>query len=220
MKGYKFMMVQHVNGLLQGRARMCSLEYYRNLEGPDWIKDGSEGFAEVKLDLALASAPHEMRPERDKLSSLGIKIEHGGVGFRGCVVNLRAPPAYVFCFSLDPFEPARKAMCEDAPPDYRYDACVEIGDVERFCRAMVNGSINGTSLRDIFEGFKWDTVRYTKSALNFDQEAEFGVDPFLKTEQFSSQQEFRLMLFPKIDLPSAIFVDFVLSPEVLERRPV
>ncbi|MGH0345471.1 hypothetical protein NKY44_16915 [Sinorhizobium meliloti] len=223
MKGYKFLKSELVDSTIRGRIRLASLAYYRAMEGPQWIADRNDGVDTAILEKFTHRRTNpEAAFHRRKLSSaMGIKIEGNAdnINFAGTVrTETTAPPCHIYCFSLEPFDSARKAMCEDAPQEYRYDACVEIADIDWFCRCVSNGKIDGLPLSNLMAELYHRDVSYEKKVHRFESSEPFSVDPFSKHNQFRYQQEYRLLFLPRKPLPDHVFVDFLVPPGLLQRK--
>lgn len=223
MKGYKFLNSKLVDSMMRGRIRLGSLAYYRAMEGPQWVADRNEGVDITTLKNFSYRRNHpQSELHRRKLSAMGIKTEDNGadnINFIGTVFTEEtAPPCHIYCFSLDPFDSARKAMCEDAPQEYRYDACVEIADIDWFCRCVSNGKIDGLPLSNVMAELYHSDVSYEKKVHRFESSEPFSVDPFSKHKQFRYQQEYRLLFLPRKPLPDHLFVEFLVPPGLLQRK--
>lgn len=223
MRAFKFMDSNNIDSFLAGKIRLCTLDYYRQMETDnEWIKDSEEGVEHI---LAENFSFHESFPnaERDryKLMQLGVEIAGANlpvVRFSNSTFKIQAPTTYIFCVSGEPFDSAAKAMCIDAPVGYRYDSCVEIDDL-RTLKASIQQSWVSLLMKFplVFFGMDINRVSYEKRPMQFSEHDSFGVDPFSKPERFRTQQEIRFVLRPKIKLPSCIFLNFD-PPKGLLRR--
>ncbi|MBP1859695.1 hypothetical protein [Rhizobium herbae] len=220
--GFKFMSTKHVAGFLNGSVRFSTLDYFRGIEGPEWIRDCLEGITKVEIpSVKFDSRAPDAAEKRMKLFQLGVMIGSGVVEMTNSQSYLIAHHLHVFCFSKEPFETARKAMCDDAPEGWRYDACVEIRDIRAFCEAMEDGKINGQPFREaIASTLGCRDVRYNKATLAFDMDEEFYVDPFQKPAHFACQQEIRFVIQPRAILPPNMYVEFDVPDGLLKQLEI
>lgn len=209
-KAFKFMPKTYLEDFLRGRLRISTLEYFKNMEGPPWIADPDEGLAKIKMDFTFKKADPDSSEHRRKLASLGTLVGNADdIQFTNSKIVRESAPTYVFCVSDEPFETVRRAMCEEAPENYRYDACVEITDMETLAGSLGSGVIDdGTRFSEAFNRYAFGKVRYEKRELDFISDTSLHVNPFLKHQRFAGQQELRLIFEPMKLLPQNVFVQF------------
>lgn len=223
MKGYKFLHGKHSRGTLAGRIRLASLASYRAMEGPQWIADANEGVDTAELGSFYYTREHkDAEAQRKRLMDMGIEIDSTSshLYVESFTNKMIAPQCYIFCFSLDPFETARKAMCEDAPEDFRYDSCIEIADIDQFCRCLCQGRVDDQPLSSLMSEVCHREVSYSKEPIKFEGDQAIGVNPFSKPSLFRYQQEYRILFVPKVSLPDALFVNFTAPAGLLLSKPL
>lgn len=226
---FKFMSKKYVGDFLRGRVRIAHLSYYRKMEGPEWIADKEEGFmsADVRdVDFSKLSAAQrsEMASRINKTKAMRID----GPALQTAHIDVRLTmvprPAYVLCFSIEPFESAMRAMCIDAPDGYRYDACVEILDIAAFCQAILDsGTVGGVPLGPEISSSMLDSVKYQNRHVDVWQESPPDDPTFAKPAKFSTQQEARFAMYPYSDADindETIFVDFNVPSGILREIPL
>lgn len=226
---YKFMNKGRVDDFLKGKLRISDLSYYRRIEGPEWIADREEGMMSADipdLDFSKLSDPdkHVMAERVNKTGFF--KVEGEALQSAGISVKIRlAPsPTYVVCFSTEPFDSVMRAMCLDAPRDYRYDACVEILDIGAFCQAILDtGSVNGVPLGPEIASSKVDKVSYQNRHVDVWHESPPDDPTFAKPTNFRKQQEVRFAMYRYSDSDirdERIDVDFSVPDGILREIPL
>ncbi len=226
---FKFMSKKHMGDFLRGRVRIANLSYYRKMEGPEWIANKEEGFmsAEVRDVNFSTLSPIQRSVVASRINKTrAMKIE--GPALETALIDVCLTivprPAYVLCFSIEPFESAMRAMCVDAPDGYRYDACVEILDIAAFCQAILDsGTVGGVPLGPEISSSMLDSVKYQNRHIDVWQEAPPDDPTFAKPAKFATQQEPRFAMSPYSDAvinDETIFVDFNGPEGILREIPL
>lgn len=225
MRGFKFMSSKHVGSFLSGRLRLGSLDYYRTVEEEEWIADRLEGVSRATGSISLDSRDPEYPKNLARLSQAGMvgadpRATVHGLHFFDCTFEVHAPQVHLFCFSDEPYELVRKAMCDDAPEKSRYDACVEITNLELFvATVMTTGRVDGRAVRDLYHPqTACRPVRYDKVIRDIAIEDMDPLDIFQKPSRFESQRELRFALQPLQAMPETCYVDFEVWPNTLLKR--
>jgi len=170
---YKFLDKQHVNAFLSGSIKLGGFDTYSLLEiitADKWIGDREESRAVTRLDT----------------------IQRPGLFIRDSNVFMFT---YGYCLSLSSgrLSALQDAMINSKSP-YRYDACVQISDINeltwRIAKALETKYSN---FRDM--GFEVDHVTYedggnSHDANDFDDIKAHNF--FSKPARYSDQREFRL----------------------------
>lgn len=211
-------MQEHVPLLLKGQIRLGSFEYYRKLEGEEWIVDRSEGIAEFEVDATFDEHSRDANEMRSRFGKLGVVLGHAeGITFQDCKAILEQTGGYLFCCSAEPFEEVRKAMCEDAPTKYRYNACIEIADLNVLMAAIREGKVAETPIKERFSSIECRKVSYNKAPSHFMEANKLEVDPFQKSKKFQAQQEIRILLQSNFECCEPVIIKFE-YPEGLLRE--
>jgi len=172
-KFYKFLSKEHVDYFLRGSLRLGGFDTYSLLEiitGDEWIGDRQESRAITRLD---------------SLSGHGVYIRNSNLIMH----------SYGYCLSLSVGHLPKliDAMANSKSP-YRYDACIEIYDMNAFMnrlgKALETKYLNFRSM-----GFDGRPVNYVNSSNQFDA-SHFGDfhshDPYSKPAKYCEQSEFRI----------------------------
>ena len=212
IKAYKFMRKEHVKSFLAGRVRLATLDHYAKMEGPEWIADPQEGISSGRGYLEINSHDSDVLDKLGRLPPNFVKLgENARLVMHDTVVAYKLPPTFIFCCSIEPFNVVKKAMCEDAPEEYRYDACVCINDVENlFEKIIYAGSLQGTPIVQLFGNAGHRKVEYDKFIRDHGRDPFKMPSPYEKPTHFSKQQEYRFVMNPKAHytLPETAMVEF------------
>ncbi|RVL04765.1 hypothetical protein [Sinorhizobium meliloti] len=200
MKAYKFLNSCDVPKVMEDNTiKVGGLDYFRKLEGPLWVADPSEGSIIASSGAAHypGRVPEHMARRYENMGMYfgdSIDVHVVDNGYRDRIDDL-----YIFCASLDPFESARKAMCEDAPPDYRYDSCIMIHDVRSFFdHILATGRVkNGDQyvpVTQFFKGSQIGRAEYMKRDVFEATREQIPINnPYLKPHELHPQQEVRMV---------------------------
>lgn len=214
MRVYKFLNSKHVDSLLSGHLRLGSIESFRMMDAPQWIADRTEGTSTGLADISISSDHPDFEKVRTSLGQNRFVQFAPDATFKNFKMANNSftylhPPVHLWCSSMEPFEAARKAMCEDAPEEYRYDACVLVEDIELFVKNVGRtGSVDGRPLGDFIRAIKGSAVKYTKKIYDLTAEVMPPANPFEKPAEYESQNEFRILFGPKGVLPDVVSVKF------------
>ncbi|RVK73161.1 hypothetical protein CN159_02065 [Sinorhizobium meliloti] len=210
---YKFLRKEHVHFWQEGSVQLTSVAHYRSFEGDEWIADRKENLAEYFIgSFHLPENPSpEDRRQADKISRAGGRIapDAKNISIRNVGIIRSEPDVYALCFSHEPFESARQAMCHDAPPASRYDACLYFPNPLAFVdHLMKTGRVDDQPITRLFNEVYFSRVEYTKRPIELDNEDFVAFSPFHKPPKFKRQQEFRFIFRPLRLLPNIVRVTF------------
>lgn len=187
------------------------LSYYRKIED-QWIGDQGEGRTSSFVRDATTSKDREFRA---RLAAEGMHINVPDVKLHNIHFVKDQPDHFVFCAALDPFNDVKKAMCEDAPPEYRYDACILISNFAEFLINLVEtGHIVGSAesgqpMGKLLPKLKVNRVTYDDRDIDLTVRSGH-IDPvFVKPASFRGQQEIRVRFYESRPIePETLIVKF------------
>ncbi|MCG7627303.1 hypothetical protein MHM88_05755 [Epibacterium sp. MM17-32] len=197
---YKFMKKKYVSGFLSGKVRIGTMKQFREMEEAEWIADKGEGTGTNRMGPKDFSSMADFERSNfvRRINQTGaMRIDEGaakGLKMDGFHIEYKPVESHILCVSLPPFHSAACAMCYDAPEEYRYDACVEILDLEEYIRCLLNtGVIGALKFTDVFaDEVSFSPVKYISRSANLDFEEPVRNLTFLKDPKFKPQQEGRL----------------------------
>ncbi|MCU7934403.1 MAG: hypothetical protein KZQ99_05920 [Candidatus Thiodiazotropha sp. (ex Dulcina madagascariensis)] len=218
MKWYKYMEFEHARALAtEGRFRISSLAYYRNLEEHgNAIGDTGEntlGSIYVQDGFGFQNAPKHMA-ELEDLS---------GVDFidNVFVTNYKIPPIFALCFTRRIDEAIRARLNkeneevaqEQGKSPVIYDACVEFEHHRKIVRVLRKSILN-YGLQYLDQG-PCDYKRSRRYHHNGDASVPGRIPAFTKPEKYSWQEESRIVFKPHTNLSSSEYID-VHVPELVD----
>jgi len=190
--------------------------------------DAGEGIAKTKAGPIDYGSMTQSEKERtsELLRTAGIDIDASikGLDIKIGGMDITSKPAnpFVFCVSLDPYEEVKKAMCEDAPEGWKYDACVEICDAKLFIDAIhLTGHIDKQPLKEMCD-IHFGPIKYAGRETNLLKEPMKSAI-FRKPENFAAQQEGRFWFdfYEHIKLEAEHqIISFEPPPFLLKQKPV
>lgn len=218
--------------MLEGCLRVGNARYYRLLElvsGDEWIGDKAEATA-VGDTGPLSITPSNSDPKTlQMLEDNRIANISPGSSFivKDGVKIISYAHCYIFSFSVGVLENLKSIMCDTTRPQYAYNGCLEILDIEGLCECLWSkGKVDEKPLQEFFTKMEHGAVKYS-GQLNDPWSAPIQADPFLKAQKYTSQSEYRIIfhsrpetkgdhktiLFPDVDKFFRIaFQDLTSSP--------
>lgn len=183
---YKYLPLKYAELLSNsGCIRIGTLQSYRNTEHGSEIGDMNEGVVFQYSHDKYAKRGDELNPLEEKV----IKVGRGMVVENNYVVrSLQSPNCYIFCASLSCKKAILEKLNRDCPED-KYDACVEIKNIDKF----VNEITSAFSGQVKYVGrFNCDYIgrkhHYAKTIPN---------SAIIKDPRYSYQEEVRFIWEPK-----------------------
>lgn len=219
---YKFLDQKDVHFWLDGSVQIKPLSYYRSMEGEDWIRDQEENQSRfVTDDLYIGSSDFGRgKLLADRLTKIGFIVPPGthNVRLTGMQFANTSPDVYVLCFAQGPLRSAKEAMCQTAPIEYRYDACLHFSKPRQlFSRIFDKGQIGGRPIQELFSRWGYGAVIYTKRPSKIEEEDPVNFTAYHKPARFSSQQEFRVVLAPREPITDVLTIEFQPRPGMIRR---
>lgn len=197
---FKFMKKKYVQDFLKGKVRIGTMTEFREMDEAEWIADPREGTGTNTMgpqDFSTMSEADRLAMIRRINATNAAYISENTKGFKieGMHLEYKPVEGHIFCVSIPPFDTARRAMCVDAPPEYRYDACVEILDLRRYMQCLLETGIIGIfRFTEVFEDVAlYCPVKYRSRVANLDYENPVTNVAFLKDKKFETQQEGRIL---------------------------
>lgn len=183
MKGYKHVPPRYAAAFQAGTTFVVgTYSYYRGLEGSRG--DSLEGSVRREVN-HIEIDREEIDANAEAFAAMGIKLTNVG-RFQGSGLqhNLRLRDQYIFCCS--------------AEPDDRYlkdHSLFEIADLREFAAHLT------AARRDILSGFEVRPVRYAPVIGDPFAGQTLLPDPFVKGEEFSAEQELRIVWQSSVGQP-------------------
>jgi hypothetical protein len=208
MKAYKYTKKEFVDGLLkQGIIKVGTISEYRKYDHPE-IGDSGEGSETI---ITTASSSGEKITEENmpvmpypirKAVSISGSAEfhlHGKVILRS---NHSLPDAYIYCVTQEPSESVMQ--------QFGADCCVEISDVEAFCKIVCEEVLRARNLS--FGQYICRSCQYVgREIIDDAYEGVANIDVsayFLKESKYSPQKEARMLFLPlapsSVELPTLL----------------
>jgi hypothetical protein len=204
---FKFLRSSHIDQIVKdGCIRIASLDYYRNIEGQQWIGDRHEGLVEVNYREPITITGNQL----DRITPLyaipTMSVGSGGTIIVSNVIHaFSTPNVYIFCAASGELDPLTNVMCRQGEDPY--DGCVRIDDMQLLMhRIKHRGTVveyENAKVRDVFHQLECKLVTYG----NVVRDQSEGKPPpmgFLKDVIFFAQSEIRIALYPSrsIDTPT------------------
>ena len=218
---FKFLRSSHIDQILKdGLIRIASIEYYRNIEGQQWIGDRSEGSVEVNYLEPLTITGNELERITPLHAIPTLKVGSGSTLITSDVIHsFRTPNVYIFCASFGELSPLTNTMCRQG--DDPYDSCVRIDDMQLLMHRIRHRGIvverGNARVRDVFHQLECELVTYG----NLVRDQSEGKPPpmaFLKGVSFSAQSEIRIALYPRRDIETPTLTIKIPSPHTIFRE--
>lgn len=220
---YKFLNQKDVHFWIEGSVQIKPLSYYRSMEGEDWIRDQEENQSRfVTDDLYIGSSDFgHGKILADRLEKTGFFIVPPGthnVRLIGMQLANVANDVYVLCFAQGPLGSAKEAMCQTAPIEYRYDACLHFPKPRELLKRIFDkGRVNGRPIQELFSRWDYGAVIYTKRPSKIEEEDPVHFTAYHKPARFSTQQEFRVVLAPREPITDVLTIEFQPRPRLIRQ---
>ncbi|WJY16674.1 hypothetical protein PCO82_08575 [Pectobacteriaceae bacterium CE90] len=202
---FKFHDATYTNHLLAGEWLVSSLDYFSYMElksADQWIGDHTESGIIHRGKGELSWEGGNTPPEDAYMRGEGL-IGGGPI----CGITLVNPtflktewPAHVISLCHGEYSPCAYAMLEEPEPQYRYNACLEISDIEGFTRALweEGSTASGTPLRELFKEPLIGPMIYGEREAMINEQTPLQPGYFSKRSSYTKQSEFRIV-FPHIE---------------------
>jgi len=196
---YKFVDREHVPLVLKGSLKFGRAGTYRVLEiasEEDWIGDVMEAVAVTRVNRTLLS---NMDLEiRQEMRANGVSIE-AGIQVYIDMDFYRVAECWIFSLAVGELTELTRTMCQ-APDRQNYDGCIEVLDIDLLVKRIMDAPFgSGRRLSEVFE------ITHGKVRYGDDGGEREGVianaDPFAKSNRFRPQNEYRIVLIPRADVP-------------------
>lgn len=182
---------QFAEKMRAGQVRVGSFADYRRDEHHDAIRDDLEGQTVGQVgDVILTTDAAE--PVVTTVAGLKFAVASGGViDIRGTKYVRELPSLYVYSTSAVSASGHLSSS----------DTVVEITDIERFGRLLVDGR------PDLFIGYDSGWVRYEPRVYDAIDHPGLEPNPFVKHSSFEADEEFRLVLYPRGSVEPHVIVE-------------
>lgn len=191
---------------------LSKVSYFRLLYGSEWIHDPAEVRAVNHANFTLSKGGESTEVGR-RLASLRILTTDNtrNVRFSGTKFVQFGPDYFIFSASGADFETARAGM-EKAPLEERYDACIEIVDLQKLIEVVIKTGIiqtlNDAPVREIWDGCTIADVNYDENEADIQVEDPVSPSPFRKHPKYKDQHEVRCVFNARDDLPERLRIKF------------
>lgn len=197
---YKFHDATYTDRLLAGEWFVSSLDYFSYMElksADEWIGDHTESGVIHRVEGELSWEGGNTPPEDAYMRSQGLV---GGDPRGMTLVDstfLKAEwPAHIISLCHGKYAQCAYAMLEEPEPLYRYNACLEISDIEGFAHALweEGSTASGTPLRELFKEPLVGPMIYGEREAAISEQTPLQSGYFSKRSAYAKQREFRVVL--------------------------
>lgn len=203
MPYFRFLDSRYIDKWLSGNLRVGNARYYRLLEtitNDDFIGDCHEAQTIVDTGPVLIT-PGNREPKTTEMLKTQRFFDNVPEGMTIDMPNgmqtLKRVECFILSLSFGGLADLKPSMTNPRKIKPSYDGCVEILDIEAFCRHIEKeAKINGAPFKDFFNRVEHKTVKYTGQNTDI-YSRKIEADPFLKLPKYEVQKEYRLVFYPQ-----------------------
>jgi hypothetical protein len=202
---YKFHDATYTDRLLAGEWLVSSLDYFSYMElksGDKWIGDHTESGISHRIKDKLSWEGGNTPPEDEYMRREGL-IRGGplqGLSFVDAKFLKPEWPAHIISLCYGKYARCAHAMLEEPEPLYRYNACLEISDIDEFAHVLWGEGFttSGTPLRELFKEPLVGPMIYGNREADISDQTPLQPGYFAKRSAYAKQNEFRIV-FPHVE---------------------